>query len=81
MGLGNLLKNVAAVGLFVAKVPIDIVAGVVGEGIEDVKKAQDVRRNASGMNDRDLIRGAQDTHNSWSTRVGLAQQYKDRHGR
>ena len=70
----------------------DVVGGVfklgvtaVGFGIKAIidgaNEANQVRNNARGMSDQELLNGYMNKNNSWGTRAGYGAAFKDRHRR
>ncbi len=70
--LGDVVGGVFKIGFAIGK-------GVVNEVWGQAQEANRVRQNSRGMSDRDLYNGAMNQNNSWATRVGYAEAYKDRH--
>ena len=70
----------------------DVVGGVfkiggalIGAGIDafiqGAKEANQVRNNARGMSDQELLNNYMDKNNSWGARAGYGAAFKDRHRR
>ncbi|MBR0062471.1 MAG: hypothetical protein IJP68_13435 [Selenomonadaceae bacterium] len=59
--------------------------GIVGAGIDAIiqgtKEANNVRNNARGMSDQELLNGYMNKNNSWGARAGYGAAFKDRHRR
>ena len=59
--------------------------GLVGAGIDAIiqgtKEANNVRNNARGMSDQELLNGYMNKNNSWGARAGYGAAFKDRHRR
>ena len=72
--LGDVVGGVFKIGFGVVKFGVETLIDAAGE-------AQNVRNNARGMSDQELLNGFMNKNNSWGTRAGYGQAFKDRHKR
>lgn len=72
--LGDVVVGVFKIGVGVIKFGVETLIDATGE-------AQNVRNNARGMSDQELLNGFMNKNNSWGTRAGYGQAFKDRHKR
>ena len=79
--LGALGKAFIEVTNVVGPIAEEGVKAAWSAGKEALKEANNVRMNSRGLSDAELLNGVQNRSNSWAQRAGMAQAFKDRHGR
>lgn len=72
--LGDVVGGVFKLGGALVVAGIDAI-------VQGTKEANQVRNNARGMSDQDLLNGYMNKNNSWGARAGYGAAFKDRYRR